>query len=161
MTKKPELRLVVGQAVTEDGRMEDVTVPTFDIREHIQIAMIIAGPTKGWIRTHGMEELGLPELEMKEIPLFLLREAGGILNHIAQCIYEQKDTERPIQLNQNLQFTQEGIHPAGVVRFLPATPIPGEEMHYMGKEVWEVVSDEKYYGCRCERCSGKNASQDS
>ena len=34
---------------------------------------LVDGETKGWIHTHGMDVLGLPELEIRSCPAFLRR----------------------------------------------------------------------------------------
>lgn len=115
-----------------------------DIREHIVIHMVTDGQTtKGWLHTHGMKEFGLPELEMKGIPRFLFQQAGILLNHVAQYMYDVIGSDNPVRLGQNMQ-----AGPMCFVKFVKATPIPGDEEHY-SYDVWEVTEYAEFYDRCC------------
>ena len=124
-----------------------------DIRQHIRLDMVTSGEeTLGWIHSHGMGQFGLPELEMKHVPLFLMAPAAELLNHIAQCVYDAKDSDHPILLGHNFATDR-----YTVVRFVKAKPIPGDEAHY-AYEVWEVVADMGYYAKVCGPCNSTHAN---
>src|SRR5258706_7858742 len=54
--------------------------------------------TKGWPHTHGMDAHGLPELELRDIPGFLARDAGAILRQV--CDYLMT-SEKPVVLGRD------------------------------------------------------------
>ena len=76
--------------------------------------------TKGWLHTHGMCEYDLPELEVRQIPQFMVPDAYRMLRQI--CDYMLTSTN-PILPEQTMEL--------GHVRvaFVTPTPIPGEESH--------------------------------
>jgi hypothetical protein len=41
------------------------------------------GPARGWLHTHGLAAHGKPELEIRDVPLFLGAVAGQLLNDLA------------------------------------------------------------------------------
>jgi hypothetical protein len=63
-----------------------------------------------WIHTHGMNALGMPELEMLEIPGHLIDSAGGFLNRLANVVRSRWEKEgesllgRPIRLDPVATF---------------------------------------------------------
>ena len=42
----------------------------------------------GWLHTHGMDSLGLPELEVRHVPAFLAEDAAGLLRHVCDYMAE-------------------------------------------------------------------------
>ena len=106
----------------------------------INIQFVINGQdTKGWVHTHGMDQYGLPELEMRDVPGFLGEDAGRFLNSV--CDY-MLDSGSVIKLGETM-----AISPRTRFRFIKPDPIPGEEEHYE-VERWQIVDVE---GC-CEEC---------
>lgn len=74
-----------------------------DITDLVQIHLVTDGDdTKGWIHTHGMDALGLPELEIKGIPLFMGTAACALLNEFGRYMMENPD--RPVLEGQNIQM---------------------------------------------------------
>lgn len=115
-----------------------------DIRDHIVIHCITEEPHCGWMHTHGMAELGLPELEIRSVPLFLSPDAANLLNHIAQYMYDGKNglnDARPVKLGQRL-----GVGPMQIVQFVKLMPIPGEEDHY-ANECWALSDSPLRHAC--------------
>jgi hypothetical protein len=114
----------------------------------IQIHHVIGGSdTKGWVHTHGMDRLGLPELEMREVPGFLVETAASILREA--CGY-MIDSGKKVSLGETM-----AISDRAVFRFVMAEAIPGQEYHYE-TERWQIVEVE----CRCEEC-GKTKGRKS
>jgi hypothetical protein len=130
------------RAVKEDSKSEEI------INNNVVVHLV-----EGWVHTHGMNELGLPELEMKNIPLFLMRDAGKLINHIASYMHKNKDGSNPVKLGQ--RFATNALC---VVEFKKATPIEGQDYHYES-EVWEVVSADEYYKRAACNCCAKQSSQ--
>lgn len=56
-------------------------------RSPIEVEHIVGGPSHGWVHTHGLAVLGLPELEIRGVPAFLGTAASRLLvdvaNHLA------------------------------------------------------------------------------
>src|SRR5687767_9114505 len=111
----------------------------FDVREHIVIHFVTDGEKqKGWVHTHGMEELGLPELEIRDLPLFLAPDAGRLINHVSQYLYDGKhgiDGAKPVSLGEVM-----AISPFCRFKFVKLDPIEGDEAHFK-HERWSL-SDE-------------------
>jgi hypothetical protein len=98
--------------------------------------------TKGWIHTHGMDQHGLPELEMRDIPNFLGEYAADLLEQVCDYMLESGMTIRlgeTMAISSRTQF-----------RFVLPVPIPGHEDHY-ATERWQIVDVE----CCCENCGLK------
>lgn len=79
--------------------------------------------TLGWFHTHGLEKLGLPELEIRDVQLFLARMACGWLNCTAD--YLLNDIDGSLEPGHTLSIPE-----LGVVEFAQLAPIPGQEEHY-------------------------------
>lgn len=124
---------------------EPVTPSTMDIIvEHVRVEALTDG--SGWIHTHGMATLGLPELEMRNVPLFLVGGATRILNIIAAYMYDGKNGQpgtRAVKAGETLRV---GNITVGVD---VATPLPGNEEHYV-TERW-LVTDAPMRGV-CALC---------
>jgi hypothetical protein len=61
------------KATTKQPRIQDI----------VDVHLVTDGESRGWAHTHGMERLGLPNLQIFGIPLFMGPAAAGILNSIA------------------------------------------------------------------------------
>jgi hypothetical protein len=97
------------------------------------------GRTKGWVHTHGMDRLRLPELEIRECPAFLGESAAHILR--AVCDY-MLDSGTAVKAGETM-----GISERTTFRFAKPSPIPGEEQHYEVERL-QIVEME---GC-CDEC---------
>lgn len=124
------------------------TETELNIQNLIQIHMVTDGEgTKGWVHTHGMATMGLPELEIRNVnPLYLMSTAGGLLNHIAQYMLDAKrgvDGAEAVKLNDTFGF---GHSPDQKGRFVKLDPIPGDEEHFT-HERWALVPAEESIVC--------------
>jgi hypothetical protein len=97
------------------------------------------GKTKGWVHTHGMDRLGLPELEIRDCPAFLGESAVRILREV--CDY-MLNLGTVVQAGETM-----GIWDRTRFRFVKSGPIPGEELHYEVERL-QIVEME----CNCDEC---------
>lgn len=108
----------------------------------IQVHCVTSGePTKGWVHTHGMAEYGLPELEIRGVPVFLADPAAAVLREV--CAY-MLDSGKTIRLGENM-----GLDENTVFSFRKPISIPGEEDHY-AVERWELIDIPDI--CVCDEC---------
>jgi hypothetical protein len=121
-------------------------VEAFDIRKHIRID----GVSNGWIHTHGMVELGLPELEINDVPCILQEEAGRLINHVAAYMHEVKDSDHPVRLHQTMQISAHTC-----LRFAPAVPREDAINHYKADR-WELVGVTRCPGCGAFHADGQS-----
>ena len=61
-----------------------------EIRDHVEIHVVVEGSEKGWVHTYGLDVLGFPELEIRDCPMFLCNDAAGLLMHIAEYMYDDR-----------------------------------------------------------------------
>jgi hypothetical protein len=104
-------------------------------------------PEQGWVHTHGLHELGLPELEMLHVPGFLMEDAARLLNHVAEYL---RKPHSPVLVGQTMQVSRHTRF-----RFVRGTgdwmdsPETGEVNHY-AVERWRIVDMEPLCDC-CQR----------
>ena len=101
--------------------------------------VISGSQTKGWVHTHGMDQFGLPDLEIRSVPAFLAASAATILR--TACDY-MIDSGKKVSLGETM-----AVSDRTVFRFEKAEPIPGQETHY-DTERWQIVEVE----CVCSEC---------
>lgn len=108
--------------------------------EPIQFHFVTSGEgTKGWIHSHGMDQHGLPELEVRDVPGFLAESAASILRHVCNYMIESGNE---VRLGEVIA-TSDRTH----FRFVKPQPIPGEESHYE-YERWQIFEVDN----RCDGC---------
>ena len=108
----------------------------------IDIHCVSSGePTKGWVHTHGMAEYGLPELEIRDVPVFLCTPAGVLLRKVCDYMLDSGET---VLLGDHMAFDKHTVF-----SFRNATPIPGEEAHF-DVERWELTEAPGL--CPCDEC---------
>ena len=95
--------------------------------------------TKGWVHSHGMDQHGLPELEMRNVPAFLVEAAAHILREV--CNY-MIDSGNKVSLGETM-----AVSDRTAFHFAKAEPILGQENHYEA-ERWQIVEVQG----RCEEC---------
>ena len=106
----------------------------------IECHHVISGTeTKGWVHTHGMDQFGLPELEIRNVPAFLAGNAAAILRTV--CDY-MIDSGKKVALAETMAISDQSV-----VEFQKAEPMVGQENHY-DTERWQIVEAE----CRCCDC---------
>jgi hypothetical protein len=112
------------------------------VRQAVTIHMVSAGSQQGWVHTHGMDQLGLPELEVRHVPQFLMRPTAELLWAVAEYMLQG---ERPVRVGEHMQVSGYGI-----LTFRAAHPIPGHEDHYL-VERWILTDEESE---TCPECAG-------
>lgn len=123
------------------------------IDDSIHIHIVSTGAAEmGWIHTHGMTKYGCPELEIRNVPLFLMEPASGLLNHVADYIIEQhREGKNPVKLGQTMAVSRRTA-----MRFVKLAPIPGSENHFL-EERW-ALSDEPMRGA-CADCGEDHSNE--
>jgi len=86
--------------------------------------------TKGWVHTHGLSKHGLPELEIRGVPLFLADDAVRLINDISDYLL---NSGKEVKVGQTMQ-----LGPMCIIRFQTSIPIIGDEEHFK-TERWEIV----------------------
>jgi hypothetical protein len=99
----------------------------------------------GWVHTHGLASLGLPELEVRGVPDFLAEDAARLLNLVAGYMRKKR-----VKLGETMATS-----PRTSFRFIKADPIPGNEDHYED-ERWQIVDVETVCECCDLRSHEKN-----
>lgn len=108
----------------------------------IKFDAVLGGPGEGaWVHTHGMDEYGLPELEIRGIPNFLIEPAANILHAVTDYML---DSGKVIALGESFAVSDQIVF-----TFTKAVPLPGEEDHY-DVERWLIADLPP--NCLCERC---------
>jgi hypothetical protein len=77
----------------------------FDVKKEVVIHLVTEGVNKGWIRTHGLAKHGLPELEIRGVPLFMKPDAARLLNKIAD--YMLNDPPESVKLGDTMAVGDE------------------------------------------------------
>jgi hypothetical protein len=85
--------------------------------------------TKGWLHSHGMADLGLPELEIRDVPSYFVGAGVELLRTV--CHYLKKPGAK-VRAGEAMV-----TGPNTAFRFVLATPIPGQEDHYQ-EERWRI-----------------------
>ncbi len=99
----------------------------------------------GWVHTHGLADLGLPELEIRGVPDFLAEDAARLLKLVARYMKTNR-----VKLGETMATS-----PRTAFRFVKAAPIPGNEDHYED-ERWQIVDVETACECCGLRSHEKN-----
>jgi hypothetical protein len=94
----------------------------------------------GWVHTHGLSKFKLPELEIRNVPLFLGPAATGFLNGLAGYML---NGPKPIKVGETY-----GTGPMAICRVVKADPIVNDPdviaTHYQ-TERW-LLSDDPLRG---------------
>ena len=117
--------------------------PELKVQDVVQLHALFL-PTGGvWIHTHGLVTYGYPELEIRDIPGFMVDGAGRLLNRIGQYMLK---TKAVIHADENMQLDDNCI-----LSFIE-DPLDDEDDHY---EVERLrIVDPPGMG-RCERCEDR------
>jgi hypothetical protein len=102
--------------------------------------------TKGWLHTHGMQEIGLPELEMRNVPSMFVEAAERLLKEV--CAYMQRP-DVVVRLGETMAVSDQTRF-----RFVKPAPIPGQEGHYE-HERWQLAEIDS----SCDACRLAQADQ--
>jgi hypothetical protein len=93
-----------------------------------------------------MDQLGLPELELRNVPSYFVDAAARILTQV--CRYMR----RPgvvVKVGETM-----AISPKTAFRFVRAEPIPGNEDHYQ-VERWQIVETH----LPCDECCASEGNR--
>jgi hypothetical protein len=93
----------------------------------------------GWLHTHGMEALGLPELEARHIPGFLCEANTTLLSFICDYMIE---SDARVRAGETMKISDR-TH----FRFVASEPMPGNEDHYVVERL-QIVD----FKMMCECC---------
>ena len=88
----------------------------------VRFHWLIDGDTKGWIHTHGMDVLGLPELELRGCPAFLAESAVHLMRSV--CDY-MLASGKVVKAGENMATSDRTMF-----SFAIPEPVPGSEDHY-------------------------------
>jgi hypothetical protein len=112
--------------------------------ESERVLMHFVAEDGGWLHTHGMDTLGLPELEMRHVPAFLMEEASHMLGQISKYMQDAKngvEGTKPVHVGEIMAMSRQTRF-----RFVKAKPMPGAENHY-DVERWQIVDVESRCAC--------------
>lgn len=124
-----------------------------DVQEEIDVHVVTDGPdTVGWVHTHGMNKFGLPELEIRNVPLMLSPFACGLLNEVAFYMINE---EAKIKIGETMQCGPSAF------RFEKLEPIASSMNHYE-HERWTLtdVLRGECVECSCSNCRAKREDED-
>jgi len=107
-----------------DGRINPTVIAT--------IHFVQTGEHKGWVHTHGLCDWDIPELEVRDVPTFLMEAAAGILNTIALTMLNSEPGA--VRVNEDVATS------AVTVFRLVSLPLLDEQGH--PGERWTVVERE-------------------
>lgn len=115
-----------------------------DVQKAIDLHIVTEGhATKGWVHTHGMSKFKLPELEIRNVPLFLAGAAGNLVNDIADYLL---NSGKKVSVGETMDVGGS----LGLIRLQKSIPIKGDEEHF-ADERWEIVSAMDGT-CACPNC---------
>jgi hypothetical protein len=121
-----------------------------DARRAIVLHHVTDGPARGWLHSHGLAAHGKPELEIRNVPLFLGRLAAGLLNDLAD--YLLNDATAPPLAGESIRFGSSSIH---VVEGHADADAGYDPEHY--RDLRLVLVDPPHTGCACEECAKEPA----
>jgi hypothetical protein len=81
----------------------------------------------GWIHTHGLSDLGLPELEIRDVPGYLGEAAVSLIRRIHGYMIDNK---RQIKAGETFVAS-----PRTCFRLVASFPIEGHEDHYIAERL--------------------------
>ena len=106
-----------------------------DIRDHIDVHYV---GDRRWMHTHGMDMFGLPDLEARGVPGWLVYQAARVMNNICDYLVhcgETVDEGDPFEIGDSI-FT-----------LRPVKPYKGLEDHYETPR-WCIMDFE----LKCDEC---------
>lgn len=118
-----------------------------DVTEEIEYHIVSQEPVVGWVHTHGMAKFGKPELEIRDVPLFLSKGALSVLCEVCDYIL---NTGNNVRLGQTMEVERNMIF-----QFVKSTPIEGAEDHFRD-ERWQLVDIPMRGMCTDPNCPDKH-----
>lgn len=100
-----------------------VAAKKIDIQKRVTVHMVMDGAgTRGWVHTHGMDALGLPEIEVRDVPTFMMFAAGALVNQVCDHMVNSGEVFKigeTMRVGRDIPF-----------RFQELAPIAGDEAHF-------------------------------
>lgn len=121
--------------------------PRLDPLREIVLHQVLDGPAKGWVHTHGLAAHGRPELEIRNLPLFMGSLASRLLNEIAD--YLLNDAARPLRAGELIAFGRRQVQ---VVAAEADEAAGYDAAHYSGYVRLRLV-DPPDAECACDECA--------
>lgn len=103
-----------------------------------------------WIHTHGLVTYGYPELEIRNLPVFMFHEGARLLNQLGQYMIDNKVG---FKAGENMQ-----IGDGRFIRFWEPPPFPSAQDHYEVERL-AIVDPPEMEQCRCEECERRHKEQ--
>ncbi len=124
--------------------------PRLEAMREIVVHHVTDGPAKGWIHTHGLEAHGRPELEIRNVPLFLGGAATGLLNDLAE--YLMNDAVSPLVAGELIAWGRWSIQ---ALAARPDDDAGFDPEHYRTTRL--MLVDAPSDGCECDECARERA----
>lgn len=119
-----------------------------EIQEVMEVHHVYDGDdTVGWIHTHGLEKYGKPELEIRNIPLFLGPAATYLLNQIADYVVNQNMDIKP---GEKMSI---GTGRPIFIQFEKLPPIQSSLNHFREERLALIDPPEAYQCAECAGCA--------
>jgi hypothetical protein len=116
---------------------------------------IHAVPELGWIHTHGLDRLGLPELEMLHVPGFLMEDAARLINFVGEYL---RKPAKPVLVGQTMQTSDHTRFRfvRGTADWMDTADAAADEVGHYAVERWRIVDVEPLCSCCQLRQSERN-----
>lgn len=124
-----------GRLLAKSGDTGPPVMRSSATRERVRIHWVT---DSGWLHTHGMDSLGLPELEIRDVPAFLAEDAGRLLRQV--CDY-MADCGVRIRPGETM-----AISPHTRFKFVIPEWMPEDQGHYTTERL-RIVEAET--ACQC------------
>lgn len=127
--------------------MKEKPKPKLKVQDVVQLHAVFGpdGPFT-WIHTHGLVTYGYPELEIRNLPVFMLEDGGRLLNQIGQYMLDNKVA---VKAGENMQIGERRF-----IHFWEPPPYPEALEHYEVERLAIVDPPGLEHRC-CEECGGR------
>jgi hypothetical protein len=106
---------------------EEKKRPELKVQEVVQLHAVFGEDSPfNWIHTHGLVTYGLPELEIRNLPVFMFPAGARLLNQVGQYMI---DNRTAVKAGENMQVHDSSGRPL-ILHFWESPPYPGAEDHY-------------------------------
>ncbi len=120
-----------------------------DPRREIVVHLVTDGPAKGWLHTHGLDAHGKPELEIRDVPLFLGSAGTGLLNDLADHLLNDAAS---LVAGELVAWGRSSIQ---VLEARPDDEAGYDAAHYRTTRL--VLVDPPGDACACDECAKERA----
>ena len=121
-----------------------------DINKALAVHIVTDLDEGAWVHTHGMDKLGLAELEIRKVPLPLIQFAGQLLNEVADLMVNWKERgDKPVKVGESIQFGR-----LTLFRVVAAAATRPDEADHYEVMRWAVVAHERSRA-QCDACATK------